>query len=727
MADTSNFSHSFIVRSVPFTNRTDTYTNIQKRRENILYRASSNSTNVNLAYIESQDINSSRNLTIDDRSSSLIENKVLVELEDQILEDVSGFLIETDLFLVTNKFTTNLVTQTREPLFYEHVPSVALDTGESYENITVLDTDFNPVLSSQYLIEDDVVYTNLQNEFDPLTGLYEVWWVTYTIRKTSGVLKRYTEILNPVQIFNPAEVEDIDLDTGLIIDGHNVYLITEEGSSFSITLPSFGDWGIRRSSSSRIELLSPPPTDSDDPWFVSIRNGKFIADTTIGLYKYYISEFGVQAFSPFFPYKQADETSYRVSSRIIKVLRDNIVLDTEESIYPEVHIYDENGVFRFALSADPDKLGETALEVGTYYSNVQLGDSKVAGTTLNDLTDPIAGSSIDTADGFIVLPAGYEIKETDTIRAIYNYTEKNYELALFNFNPLSSTELLDRRVAVVVRPEPLGETLTKTIYYLIVNEDGLVLSTDIDFTLSGIDNIDNLISNSGLFYDRNPSGVFWAPSGSIDFVQASTVEGDNPEDSLLILGDIYTREDITPNNLTINDIRVRGGGISQEEITDSVGINPETEWFWDISIWDGKPYPGAASIFVKIPVELLDVASGLFTPEAVKEITFRHMAHGEYPVIHQYNIWETTVTGLDYLDSGIYRINWAPGPPDTLYDIYSLEGENNILFASNISNNYYTATASGLNELQLIVVGRQEDINTGYLSSSIFDVETFTL
>jgi hypothetical protein len=135
-----------------------------------------------------------------------------------------------------------------------------------------------------------------------------------------------------------------------------------------------------------------------------------------------------------------------------------------------------------------------------------------------------------------------------------------------------------------------------------------------------------------LWYDRDPSTVSWATAGSVDFVKNCTVEGSNNQDDILILGDIYVRQAIEPNNLVLNDIRVQGGGIREDLIEESINTNPEVEWYWDISQWDGKSFPGMASVFIEVPVDLLESLGGTFTPDRIHDITKRHIALGVYPV-----------------------------------------------------------------------------------------------
>jgi hypothetical protein len=298
------------------------------------------------------------------------------------------------LFLVTDVFITNVVTQRRIALFYAHTLRGVLGVGETYGDIRVLDSDFKNLTTINYKVDSvtGVIYSNLQNSFDPLTGLYSLYYVTYVIKRASGVLERYTEILNSHPVFSTAEISDIDPLTGQIIVGHKVYILQEDvGSKFIVQLPNITDYGLRRTSSSRIQVVPPAATGPENPWFVRARNGKFIHTGVTGIKKYRIAEFAAQGFNPYFPYKQTDETSYRVNSRVIKTLRDKIVFSTVESIYPEVIVSKSDGTFKFAVTANPARLGASAFGIGTF-SNVLLGDSRVAGVGLLHLLSIQAGA-----------------------------------------------------------------------------------------------------------------------------------------------------------------------------------------------------------------------------------------------------------------------------------------------------------------------------------------------
>jgi hypothetical protein len=624
---------------------------------------------------------------------------------------------------VTDIFTEDLITQRKIPLFFQHTLSVPLGVGESYVDIKLLDKNFTPVLSSTYLIVGNIIYSNLQNDFDKVSGLSNIYFISYSINKGFGLLQRNTEILNNSPVFHSAEIDDIDLTTGLIIAGRKAYIIEEDtGSNFSVTLPVSSDYGVKRVADLRIKILPPAESDVNNPWFVRVTGGKFLATLNSGIKKYHVAEFGSQSFAPFAPFKFTDESSYRVSSRIIKTVRDRIALVPSEFLFPDVVVTRSDGTTKFALTSDPTKAGTAAYDTGVSFTNVLLGDPSISGTALNSTTSSIAGSSIDSWNGFIVLPAGFEISETDTVRSIYTYTEDEYEFTVFDFNPLSSSYLINHRVVLLLRPELLGSALDRTLYYLLVNEDGLVVDSDIDFTVGGLSDVATMIANKTLWYDRDPLPT-WAAPGGKNFVSFSTVENSGAADSILILGDIYVREAVKANNLTLNDVRVRGGGIRPDQIENAIADNPEVEWYWDNALWDGRPFPGAAAIYVEVPIETLSDAGGVLTPQNIFETVNRHIALGAYPVVHAYNDYEPTVSGLDWVSGPIYKLKWTAGPADVVYDVYEFINEEFISLATGLTNNEYVA--SGLNQKILKVTGRPLTIDTAFTGGSIFDIKTF--
>ena len=726
---TTNTGHQLTVNKVAFSLETDCFVNIQKRREDIKYKTASSSEVVNLAYTQTAQTSSSLNLSVTDRSTSLPENRINTQLVDQLIAGIGGFTIETDQFLVTDVLTDALSTQVTLPLFYVHVLSHELLSGESISDLKILDINFNEVTVSEQKIEGVNVYNNLANAYDQDTEIAEIYYVSYLVRKTDATLDRYTEILNNQKVFREAGVEDLD-GFGQVLPGLKAYLIQQDGgANFSIVLPSLGTYGIRRLAQSRLRLLEPDETSVNSPWFTSVKKGQFIASVKVAEpnerspFKYYIGEFLNQNFAPYFPYKfKGNETSFRISKRVIKTLRSDVIISEEEGLHIDVIVYKEDGSIKFALSSNSAKLGTLATG-STFFSNTKIGDAKVSGVNINDASTPIAGSSIDKLEGFVVLPTGYEVSSTDIVKSSYYYVEDKYQLSFFDLNPLSNLDITKERLVVFVKPEELGLTLTKTIFWLLVNEDGQVIDSDDDFNDligdGGSTSAQDMITAGRLWFDR-PSAEnliatrspTWAPDNSIDFVKNLTVEGDANGYGYLILGEVNVREAVRSDSAVVNDVRIRGGGVSQEDEAAALAIQPEARWYWDLKFWDGYPFPGAASYFVDVPVEILEDCGGRFSGKQIQEIAQRHTAAGIYPVVHKYNVYEPIITDMEYTIDGIV-IHWSQGPEDAAYEVYCSsvkEGPfssiSEVLPNNPAGNQATLSIAAGVIKY-IVVVGRQ--------------------
>lgn len=722
---TVTLGHSYTATGLSKTWLLDTSVNIQKRRETVQFKSTSSTNNLNLAYVQGTTITSEGNVSVRDRSTALPENKSVSRNSDESLDSVNGFNIETESFLVTDEFAVAAGGQAPLPLFYVHTVNRPLLSGESYSDIQILDSSFRvlSLVEARVDLTTGTVYNNLVNTFDQVSGLSELFYISYLIKDTAtNTLTRFMELVSNAPVYSTATFADLD-EFGNFLPGVKAYILEEDiGASFNVILPSVTDYSIRRLASQRLEVLDPPPSGADDPWFISVRNSSFISSVDTGgvsnsIYKYRIAEFNAQGFVPFFPYKLTTETSTRVNKRTVKTIQDKVAQSADEGLYLDILVYDSEGTIRFALTSDPTKAGTASPVSGTSYSNALLGASAVAGTELNDSATPVGGSSIDGLYGFIVLPTGYEINETDVISSSYYYEEDKYEFSFINLNPLTNTALVKQRVVIFAKPELLGSTISQTLFYLVVNEDGLVVESNynidsVEASLSDGVEVQAAITAETLWYDRDPDTVSWVTASGVDFVQNYTVQGTPNPDAFLILGEVYVRENTQPNSMVINDIRERGGGLIPEEQTALEGVQPESAWNWDVGMWDGYPYPGAAAFFVDVPSIVLEACGGSLNPAAVREIVGRHIGLGIYPVIHKYNNYEPTITGVDITTSGTY-IGWTIHPDDAVFDVYTSALEEGPwvltvtgLEQSSNSNSVTLDIPENLNRF-IVVTGRQ--------------------
>lgn len=102
----------------------------------------------------------------------------------------------------------------------------------------------------------------------------------------------------------------------------------------------------------------------------------------------------------------------------------------------------------------------------------------------------------------------------------------------------------------------------------------------------------------------------------------------------LMIGSIYVRHNASLQSVTLVDTRQLGGGLI-EKMNDDLrrSLEPESDYYWDIGYWDGKPYSENAVVIVRLDKRLLVENGGQFTPEQVQDIVNRWMAAGVIPIV----------------------------------------------------------------------------------------------
>lgn len=655
----TSLGHEFTVSTVTgldFT--TDTFLNIIKRREEIRYKTSVDEEATNVSFITSQELASSVNLSIADRSTSLAANRT-TEIDSTIINASTSFSVSTESFVVTDVFAAATNTTGVKPLYYKHTLSTTnvprdttstlgldLATGVTLVAVEILDQFLQPIKVSEKLLDSTqgLLYNNLLSEFIS-TGDFTVYFVKYSVNN-NGVITTYVDLLDNTTAFRQATFDDLDGSLEIIQDGRKVYFVEEAEDGFTVTLPIISTYAFRPLSAARIQVINPVGTTSSDSWFVRVTNGTFFTNLSSVLHKYYIAEFLTQVFSPEPPIKNVDsETSTVLNSSLIKLDQENIFQDTGESLFIEVLISDSSGTAVAAFSTDPS-LTDTVSSNGKIYQ-------------IWNITDRTGIRSVDGRTGILEIE-GISLLSTYVITSSYNFTETNYEFTLFNFNPISNRSALTHKIALFIDPELSTENKDQTLFFLKIDEAGKVVESnweDFDNTLmeyfpSGVDK-----PSTPLYYEAIPD--FIAPSGAEGiFIERHTVEATGIQtDNFLVLGDITTSEAFGVTETTKIDSRVRGGGIVEGSVATAIESNPEIQWYWDEGYWDGTPYPANSSYLVEVPAELLlDTPSGIFTQQEVKDVVDRHAAFGVYPVVKVYGV-DVTVTGVEP-GAGTLKLEW---------------------------------------------------------------------
>lgn len=727
---TAKVDHRFTVSQVEFLENVPTRINVKKRREYVSFHPTTSEDNINIMYLDGQTSSADKNMSISDRSTSLVQNRI-PELGDILTVTGATFDIGVDQFLVTDQFTEETPTQPAVPLFFAHTlagfnAALADIDNRVLVSLEFLDQNFEAVAFSEYIIDTESptlkgkLFNNIENTFNSRTQAADVRLVKYTVKtfddEGNATIEAFHELINNEPIFRIAEFSDVD-EFGILDPNVNAYLIAQTGTGFTVTMPRSTTYAYRESPDSRIKVLLPASPAITDPWFVRITNGRFLTtlpstpEINIG-YEYGIAEFNSQTFDPLPPYRsQTGEQAYRVSARIIQVAK-NIAYLPDTSLYVNVVVRDEFGDLKYAFSNDPNNVGRP-------YSNT-------------DVTYEDGIVSLDARNGFIELL--YDIEATDVSTVSYYTEEKQFQFTAVDCNPTNNLDILNQRLVLYVNPERSSDDLDQSLFYLIVDPIGRIqYCSQPEENSGGIDpaTVKMLAEDFGsdgfplhTFYYDKPSTTAGLASRisegtglddveDFSFIDKYTVESqlfsfttvtgdfrknfiDNPK--LLVLADISVGESQRSSGYTDFDVRKRGGGIKTTNFQDALEEQSEIAWFWDqIQL---RPYPATTAFYVEVPQSVLSENGGRFSRPDLTAAIERHMQFGGYAVIRSYGVDPTinwaTVT------SGAFSVAWPSYGADKTYDVYystALDGvyekDNDNVIQDVPSGNFYMA--SGLN------------------------------
>lgn len=175
-----------------------------------------------------------------------------------------------------------------------------------------------------------------------------------------------------------------------------------------------------------------------------------------------------------------------------------------------------------------------------------------------------------------------DLDPTDIVYAFYQYQEPDILYRQLDINPFTNPVVKNSYVEFYVKTT--GVSGLNSIYYKIVDPvTGDVTSTN----------------------DTDPTGG--AP------VTFSTIS---------------VGAAVSTSSITIEDIRVRGGGLLEAYQTEAESIS-----CWDLGFWDGKPYPVSGGLLVYLPITLLEK----FDRSSILALVQEVLPAGAFPVIKFYS------------------------------------------------------------------------------------------
>jgi hypothetical protein len=175
-----------------------------------------------------------------------------------------------------------------------------------------------------------------------------------------------------------------------------------------------------------------------------------------------------------------------------------------------------------------------------------------------------------------------DLDPTDIVFGFYAYQENDILFTEIDVNPFTNPSMKNGQVTFYYKTN--GADLTKYLYYQLQNTAGTILQTN----------------------------------------DSSHSTGTNQTFALLVAG-----ASVSSADLTITDIRQRGGGLAP-----AYQNIPEAANFWDLGFWDGKPYPVAGALLIYLPQSVLNNISAAEIQSKLQSI----LPLGILPVVNYYNI-----------------------------------------------------------------------------------------
>ncbi len=481
---------------------------------------------VGLAFAALPDLSSRENVAILPIDWYPAENRPGIYAEE--IYDVDAFYTNLGKFRITEIFKKD-PSGVDTPLYYQHDIPITVDLYvQTGSDVVVLDKNFEPVDTDSYLIwmgpETVTVFHNYRASFDPVSGDYEAYYVSYPL--WDGVTqnqREYVVLLKPEPRFREAIDDDYDYDEvlGLTLPTDiPLYTVQEDDGRFLVSITYdivdespmndiYGSallvYAYKPSSLNEIGPLFPASLYQEDPWFPILTNGVFYNNGS----KFFIAEYSQQTFIPYEPYKRKIlEEAVILENKLLMTQHRNLKVDPTDGYHIDIAILDENENPKWAISTDPEK---------DYYVDA-------FGNATNIPYDHAGITSYNAVDGLVQI--GYSLlSPSDIVQISYYYTEYDFEYNQVNLNPTYDSDIVGRTVVLFLQPYNEGEAAPdQTVFHLILDEDNNIVDSNALAGYSIIPNGANL-SKGTILMNRAYVGT-QDRTWDLEIVTANSVFGD---------------------------------------------------------------------------------------------------------------------------------------------------------------------------------------------------------
>ena len=635
---------------------------VQKYVEHFIYTEVIADSSIPIAYYESDPIDSWKNIQIVNKTYTITDNDFEFNSDD-----VSWTEIVASSYSSKYKdmaFTTETIVDPSgktKPLFFKH--TLPDNTVEAHMEVSTGGNKTDVETGYKIDIENDVIFTNFQNYFNPDTGAYRLHFVVSADQdgNTSHVL------LNPIPAAKEAGWEDIVLTgpmSGTLTTEYPTYTREKNASGYTFYLNMAGTWYVKPLETSTIRTLYPAARDPNTAWNIAFTDGDITSIVNGNLHRYYVPEYDLQPFAPSKPYVYAP---YRrmlyVNRNTLVSTRPNTAIESIAGRHITIYVYDENDILKTAYTTDGTLEGKRAFKV----EELPSSEESVVANAQNVFYESDKIVSVDNQNGFVLL--NVELDPNDTYYASYFYESHDLEYTGIDFNPIQNRDALDHMWVFYMHPD--ANSNDRAIHYIKVDRAGIIVETSQDLGRAH-PNLQALNSDG----TPNPFSIIGKRYNSAvetgTFLHDYCVPYYNSYD-YYVLAEIVVLDIAEEEDSLIIDVRRPGAVIKEEYFEDAIRANPKVLQSHLGYGNKGQEVPENAVVVINAPVSLLEDYGGVLTKDKAELMLKAYTNQGVHSII-DWVYEKPQLTGESNSATNVdLRMTWEG--PNLTYNIYRRENQ----------------------------------------------------
>ena len=595
-----------------------------------------------LDYLENPEMDSWRHLQVANRTYGIPANSdknAEVRKEWSVIT-ATAVAAEYKTMLISNVTGVDPHGEVR-PLFWRH----ALPTGVVSCQLEVISRGNVQKVDSGYQIDLDAgnIYTNFRNFFDANTGAYTLFFVTCTDADGASV----HQLLNPEPVAKEADWEDIDLDTGRLVDDYPVYSSERNASGYTFYMNAGDTWFSRPIEGSLIQPRLPTGRDPEDPWYLRFSAGDLTTVVNGRARRYYVPEYDQQNYSPSKPYVYSPyERLLWVNDRVVAATRRNLAINPGAGLHLTIFVSDfENNLLR-VLTTDTALDGQRYSNTSVYYEADQI-------------------RSWDNEGGFIAL--GTKLHPSYQLAARYYYEADDYEHTGVNLNPIYNEYVVDKMVVFYMVPDVDPDD--RALHFLVVDQEGVIrqCSQDLGFSHPNL----QLLDSDGVYNPNTVIGLKYISDIDTDTFLNRYAAGYQNDYGYGILAEVVVLNLDDEDDMYLYDVRAVGGSLRADTLEQTLRANPRILQSAVMYGEEGQQVPKNKVMILKAPISLRDDYGGKLPVAKAEELLTRHLDSGCVAVVD----WEypsPEITAFSQTTAQV-DLTWTWEGPGLTYKLYRRE------------------------------------------------------